>query len=833
MLRPLLTRCAATAALGLASLAVALAGAGPAMAGSVVVASAAAAGQPDGAPPVSLGITSVSPAFAQPGQRVTVSGTLTNNSAAPMTGLSVQLRSSGTPLGSRGELQAYADGNDLTDSLVPGAGKTLPGTLRPGTTVSWSVVLQPGQIPMTTFGVYPLAAQADNSSLAPLTVSRTFLPFWPGKRAPDPKPQQIAWLWPLIDQPRQTLCAGLTSNGLARSVANGGRLAGLLDVGGAYATSAQLTWAIDPALLANVRTMTKPYRAGGTAGCHGVLQRASQAATGWLTKLKSATAGQPVFVTPYADVDAAALIRHDMNPDLTRAYTQGRSLAGTILDRDFSTSPQQAGTGTAGTGATGTGTATPSLNGMAWPADGIANYAVLENLAASDGINTVVLDSSTMPPSPQQTYTPSAQTSTPDGEGPELNVLLSDDTITQVLGTANTASDSKATAFSVAQRYLAETAMIAAERPELARSIVVAPPRRWDPPAGLASDLLSETLGAPWLRTVSLTSLAATAHPSGQVHRQAPRAVSRAALRKPLLTQARHLDQQSSLLQNVQLGRQIGLGFGAAAVESSAWRGRGAAARQGLALAQQMDAYLTGQYDRLTIIDSGRLTLGGMTGTVPVSISNRLPYNVRVKLQVSTGQGVTVNPQHAVIIPAGQEEIVKLAVKATSVGSTTLRLSLLSSDGTPVPGAQATMTVQATHYGTFALVIIATALAVFLLTVATRAVRRGRRRRREGRPGQAEPGEQNGPDGPEPAPGPDAGGRDAGDMAAWPRDSGPAPHAGPVPDDSGTDQPDRPEEPAVTDSVVSSHPDPGHASHHDPAEETDDYAWSPGRTDRR
>ena len=34
-------------------------------------------------------------------------------------------------------------------------------------------------VPMSAFGVYPLAAQAENSSLAALTVSRTFLPFWP------------------------------------------------------------------------------------------------------------------------------------------------------------------------------------------------------------------------------------------------------------------------------------------------------------------------------------------------------------------------------------------------------------------------------------------------------------------------------------------------------------------------------------------------------------------------------------------------------------------------------------------------------------------------------
>ncbi len=817
---PLLTRCAAAAmaaaALGMSGLALA----GPA------AASQGTAREADGAPPVSLAITSVSPAFAQPGRPVTVSGTLTNSSSRPMTGLSVQLRSSSTPLGSRGELQAYADGNDLADSVVPGAVKTLPGTLRPGTTVNWSVVLPVSQVPMTTFGVYPLAAQAENASLAPLTVNRTFLPFWPGKKAPDPKPQQIAWIWPLIDQPRQALCAGLTDNGLASSIASGGRLAGLLDVGSSYATSAQLTWAIDPALLANVHTMTKPYRVGGTAGCHGVLQPASKTATAWLTKLKSATAGQPAFVTPYADVDVAALIRHNMNADLTRAYAQGRSLASTILGRDFSTPPQGDGTGIAGASSGDTGETSTGLNGMAWPADGIANYAVLENLAARDGIDTVILDSSTMPPSPQQTFTPSAQTTTPDGEGPDMRVLLSDGTITQVLGTANSATDSKAAAFSVAQRYLAETAMIAAERPELARSIVVAPPRHWDPPAGLAGAVLSDTITAPWLRPVSLSQLADTPNPPGQVHRQAPDAVSRAALRRPLLTQARHLDQQASLLRSIQLGRQIGLGYGAAAVESSAWRGHGTAAQQGSALAQEMTTYLRDQYAKLTIIDSGRLTLGGMSGTVPVSISNRLPYNVKVRLHVSTGPAVAVGRQPAVVIPAGQEEIVKLAVKATAVGSTTLRLSLLSSDGTPVPGAQATMTVQATHYGTLALVIITSALVVFLLTVATRAVRRGRRARREGSAGQDGHEEHDGP-GPSPGPG-------AGDTAAGPQSPPPAPpEADPVLDPEAAADPDRPGEPAVSDSVVPGHPDPGHAGRHDPAEETDDYAWAPGRTDRR
>ena len=95
-------------------------------------------------------------------------------------------------------------------------------------------------------------------------------------------------------------------------------------------------------------------------------------------------------------------------------------------------------------------------------------------------------------------------------------MLLSDDTITQIIGTANAPSDSKATAFAVEQRYLAETAMIAAEQPSIGRSVVVAPPRRWDPPAGLANELLSETVTAPWLHSVSLGDLASVKDARGR-----------------------------------------------------------------------------------------------------------------------------------------------------------------------------------------------------------------------------------------------------------------------------------------------------------------------------
>jgi hypothetical protein len=811
MPRPLLTGCAAMAiavsALTLAGLAV------------HVSPATAAAAQSAGAPPVSLTITSVSPTYATPGGTVTVSGTLTNSSNRTMSGLSIQLRSSGTPFDSRSELQEYADGTFLADEPVPGAVTTMKPLARRAT-VPWTISLPVNDVSMSTFGVYPLAAQAENSSLSALTVSRTFLPFWPKNRSLQPDKEAIAWIWPLIDQPRQGVCPGLLNNGLTSSLASGGRLRDLLQVGSEYSGIAHLTWAIDPALLANVNTMTKPY-ATGNGGCGGTTKPASQNAGSWLAQVKSATAGQPVFLTPYADADVAALTRSHLTTDLAQAFTQGRAVATSLLGRNFT-----------GSGATGS----TNLTGLAWPADGIANRAVLKNLAAN-GISTVVLDSSTMPPSPRQDYTPSAQSTASDGTGTPMTVLLSDDTITQIIGTANAPSDSKATAFAVEQRYLAETAMIAAEQPSIGRSVVVAPPRRWDPPTALANGLLSETVTAPWLHSVSLGDLASVKDASGKVTRQPPRAHSKSQLSRGLLGEARHVEQQAALLTSVEQNPSPLLKNPAAAIESSAWRGGGSAARQGATLARQISAYLTQQSGKLTVFVVPRVTLGGLKGTVPVSISNGLNYAVNVKLQADPSGGITVRgPPHVVTVPPGQQDIVKISVAATTVGSTALRLRLLTPQGAPFSAA-ATVTIQATHYGTLALVIMAAALGVLVLT----AVTRGLRRRGSGRGGRGARRQDDGEDGP-------------GGDAARPRDAEPEPQrsSGPEPQDAAG-QPDWPNEPEEADNVVADgftaeHAGDGagrqasgrasdqadsQATGHNAAEGTDDYAWAPGRADRR
>jgi hypothetical protein len=707
-------------------LAACMAGAMPVMAALAgpAAAKAGTAQQAGGAQPVSLAITSVSPtAYATPGRTLTVSGSLTNTSAAAISGISVWLRSSAIPFSARDALQQYAAGlTPLADNYIPGAVVRVTARLAPRATVPWKIRLPVNHVHMTGFGVYPLAAEADDASGAALAggTSRTFLPYWPGRHGPYPRParQDVAWIWPIIDQPQQGACPGFPNDRLAASLAPGGRLSSLLAAGGAQSASAHLTWAIDPALLASVQAMEKRYPVGANPECRRfALRPASHAAITWLTGLQSATRGQPVFATPYADVDVAALTREGLDEDLVSAFAAGRSVASTILGRDFSQAAAEHSSQAAAL----------QLNGLAWPADGLANHAMLQTLAVNK-IKAVVLDSRMLPlpAGPPASTPPSTVTSTPDGVNGDMRVLLSDDTLTQILGIASSRSQPLATTFAVQQRFLAETAMIAAP-PGSSRVMIVAPPRRWDPPAALATGLLAETVSAPWLRPVSLGHLAASASAQAPTSLQPPAGSASGELSGRLLRKVRNLDRRLDLLQNIRLHPDPRLSRAVAAVESSAWRG-GRAVATARNLLNRLSDYLTSQQNAVKIIAPLPVTLGGLKGTVPVSISNRLEYPVQVRLKVTVpSDGNLASSQPPVkTVPAGTVVKIGLKMRSASVGSTTVSLSLLTPGGTALPGKPVAMTIRATHFGTLALVILAAALGVFMISSAARAMRQGR-----------------------------------------------------------------------------------------------------------
>ena len=232
---------------------------------------------------------------------------------------------------------------------------------------------------------------------------------------------------------------------------------------------------------------------------------------------------------------------------------------------------------------------------MAWPADGLANHARARESGRQQDQRCRPGQHDDAAVSGQSAFTPaSAKTSTPDGVTGDMRVLLSDDTITQILGTANAPSDPPATSFAVEQRFLAETAMIAAQAPSVGRSIVVAPPRRWDPPARLASGCCRD----------GQRPLAAAGQPRQPGHRQAcrrgrstcqpPTQLSQAELSGRLLRRGKAVDQQVDLLKSVRATRTRGW-----TARWPRWSPRpgGAAARrrQGHGPGPAVSAYLSSQ----------------------------------------------------------------------------------------------------------------------------------------------------------------------------------------------------------------------------------------------
>jgi hypothetical protein len=598
---------------------------------------------------------------------------------------------------------------------------------------------------MAAFGVYPLAAALMQGSTQ-LGAARTLLPFWPGKSESRVLKQvSIAWIWPLIDTPHRTACPALLDDSLTASLAGGGRLGQLLAAGqSAAGRQAALTWAIDPALLSDVYAMTGPYRVAGTPTCTGAAARpVSPAARAWLAGVRAVAAQQDYFVTPYDDADVAALSHKGLDTEMANAFLDGQAQAQKILGQAQHPAPGAQPGGSNG-----------GLGLISWPAGGIADYSVLESLAANR-VGTVILDSTVMPPSGQVSYTPSAVTTTPDGLGAQLNVLLADTTIEHILSMpsgsvpsavpttsgsaaapAAGATGAAAAAFSREQWFLAETAMIAAEAPLTARALVVAPPRRWDPGAGVAGSLLNETVQAPWLHPESLAGLVA-AHPSkGQVPRQLPRPrrVNRAELSSSLLRQVRRLSAQVRVFAAIlaQPGPRY-LSTAIDAAESSAWRGGAAGQRAAQGMLRGVKAYVDAQQQQVAIVHTARITLGGKSGSVPVSIRNYLPSQaVRVELRVGVPAAgrVQIGPfaggRTPVTVAAGTQKLIKIPVRVPVAGSTTLTLWLATPDGRPLPGSTTHLTVEATQLGSMAIVIIGIALAVFVLTAAARAIRRGR-----------------------------------------------------------------------------------------------------------
>ena len=695
--------------------------------------------------PVTLAVDDLRPRAPRPGDDLQVVGSLRSTSDEPLRDLEVRVLV-GSVLISRGQLSNA----DLTPPLLaPRDVQELPD-LAPGAQAGLDVRLPVDRLGLTADGVYPLALEVHgrggDGALVRLGGVSTYVP-WFGDRPVDPL--RIAWLWPLVDEPRTSPTEELLDDGLARSLAPAGRLGRSLaaarageagecppapepardrepddedDAREQPCAPVDVTYAVDPDLLYTARSMTDGYevrRSGRTRAGEG-----QAAARAWLDQLAAATSGPDLVALPYADPDVVALTRGtaDLGADVAAARTYGVTVAREVLGLD-------------------------PLQSLALPPSGPLTDAAFDALTTGSTRAVALEDDAVVLTAGSGRSTPGARVELPSGSasGP-ITGLVVDRGLSDLLALERAEAQGARLA---EQRWLVETAMIAAELPSRGRTLLVTVPRRGAVDAELAAGAVVDTGAVPWMCPVDVEDVLAgrercsggqaqtrgrveygaeraaeLAQPVPGAPELAPAAVQRVARVRAAAGQLTGAVIRGGTEQAQSLRTRMQRAW--LRPESSAWReDRRAGGRLTSLLEDEVEA-LQG---RVTVL-SGRVTLTSRNGRVSVAVVNELdqPVTVAVELVAPSDARLSQTRTEVLEVPARTSLPVQVEAQTLTSGRFVVKASLLDREGQPF-GKPAELIVTSTRYGSYALAVTGLGIAVLLVAVGVRLARRGLGRR--------------------------------------------------------------------------------------------------------
>lgn len=347
-----------------------------------------------GSSTVDVSLDSLSPSAPTDGDTITVSGSVTNKGKQTITGAHVGLRVGPTLQG-----RVAIDDAEQRTGFQPGldplelGGKYVEkfSKLASGVSQHFSISVPVKELNLDADGVYQLGVSLTGQTATQpwdqvLGIERTFLPWQPG--GADTK-TKTTYLWPLISTVHLRAETGsdaqqtpvFQNDDLAKEIAPGGRLDQLLSLG----SDLDVTWVLDPDLLASVDAMARSYQIKNgdttTAG------KNQAVAKGWLDRLEKTVADKEVVALPFADPDLASLAHNgkDVTGSLSHlkdATDVASSTVQTILHVKPNTD-------------------------FAWPAEGAVDPSIVK-VATSAGADKVIARSDSLRETNGLSYTPTA-----------------------------------------------------------------------------------------------------------------------------------------------------------------------------------------------------------------------------------------------------------------------------------------------------------------------------------------------------------------------------------------------------------------------------------------
>jgi hypothetical protein len=655
-----------------------------------------------GAGALAVRIVSFEPAIPTAGSRLTIRGTVSNTSRAPVDEVAVALRISSTPLPSRGEIPEVLAGSGTRVGMgVPDAARPIADQLAAGAVSDFALSVPVDDLGLAAPGVYVTGVEALGSTgtgVVRQDLDRTFLPWWPEGTAV--QPLLLTTLWPLVGAPLRDATGILLNEEPAVEMSPTGRLATL--VGAAAARPGVVSMVVDPQVVEAAADMADGYMVRAEEGTtDGV--RSSEVAR-FLAELREAVAD------PQADVVGMLYGQ----PDLTAAL-RGRVLGPLLGQREA------------------VDATTEAVLGRSLPAEvavvpgGVADEPTLAALAEGQVRVTVLSDRALVLSSPTY-FTASGSVLLPTQEG-ELPVLATDRRLSEALAMPMATPADRTAA---QQRLLAETLVTVAELPETQRLLVAMPEPGWNPPIDGARMVVDTIASAPWVVPTTVadalarepSTLPRTLIPYGpdQVAQEIPAdQVDRVRAQiRGLRDYAQVLTDPTSLPTSTPTTPTRGV---------SAWfRGDPTAGAELVAI---VDQQVAGALASVRVVSSGSITVSGASGTIPVTVENlgTAPVTVGLTMSSTPPQLFSADPVPPFQIEPQRRRSVEVVAQVAAAGPVPVSIQLTTSTGDPF-GEPGELTVSSSAYANAARILVRVALGALLLAVVVHGVRRARRRRR-------------------------------------------------------------------------------------------------------
>ncbi|MEU5520987.1 DUF6049 family protein [Streptomyces sp. NPDC047860] len=660
---------------------------------------------PTGAGSVSVSVDSLSPGAPTEGDTVTVSGTVTNKGKQTVTDAHVGLRP-GPLLNTRSGIDSIArNSDDIQSTVGPEIDDKYSekfSKLTPGVSQPFTLQVPVDELNLGQDGVYQLAVSLTGETSAQpweqtLGVQRTFLPWQPEGAGTKTK---TTFMWPLISTVHMTAETGsdeqqtpvFHDDDLAKEISPGGRLDRMVALG----KDLDVTWVIDPDLLASVEAMTGRYEIPGK-GDDNLVGGHQEVAKRWLTEVQEAVADKEVVALPFGDPDLASLAHN------------GTSVTGSL-------SHLKEATDVASSTVESILHVTPTTD-FAWPVNGAVDPSVVR-VATSAGADKVIARSDTFRES-GLTYT----TTAPRPIGGGTTAVVADARLsTAFQGDMTMASTSTL----AVQRFLAQSLTLGLQT-DRQRSVVVAPQRT---PSASQAQTMAEAFGilqdGTWSESQNLTA-AAKAKPDPAAATKVPPASSYpSALRKQELPKstfeqiARTQDKLDRFKVILSAPSRVVTPFGRALNRgmSVSWRGRESEAaiyRSGV------ESYLDGLISQVRLIDKSETKLSGRSATIPVTVQNNLVQGVdHLVLRLTSTNPTRLEidgdayEEQPVAVSGGHSQSVKFTTNANANGRATVVAQLYTQDGRPY-GQPVTFDVKVTEITATVMLVIGGGVLLLVL----------------------------------------------------------------------------------------------------------------------